>query len=115
MDQAKLWLNCEEQNPGLITGCNFSAVNGVLSASFLKDIQTHCLLHTPWRGKDGPCQLCQQGDPLQGCRPWQFTPFLYCVEMKKGKKKAAKNKGAIHVNKGPSSQGYGFSSGHVWM
>ena len=89
MDQAKLWLNCEEQNLGLITGCNFSAVNGVLSASFLKDIQTHCLLHTPWRGKDGPCQLCQQGDPLQGCRPWQFTPFLYCVEMKKGKKKSS--------------------------
>lgn len=103
MDQAKLWLNCEGQNPGPITRCYFSTVNGVLSASFLKDIQTLSLLHTPWRGKDGPCQPRHQGNPLQGCRPGQFSPFLYCVEMKKEKKKAAKNKGAIHVNKGLSS------------
>ena len=46
----------------------------------------------------------------------------YCLVLKKKKKKRydqprqhIKEQRHCFANKGPSSQGYGFSSGHVWM
>ena len=51
------------------------------------------------------CLLCL--NPLKG-------PIIKMMDGKRtgGKKKKAK---ILLVNKGPSSQSYGFSSSHVWM
>ena len=44
-----------------------------------------------------------------------MNPDMIGVTTQSNKIVLNKAKGNYFANKGPSSQGYGFSSGHVWM
>ena len=47
--------------------------------------------------------------------PWNYKLFTPWKESYDQPRKHIKKQRHDFVNKGPSSQGYGFSSGHVWM
>ena len=62
------------------------------------------------------CTTTQSNYWIQKCFPKLILAgAMYSLEGKLWPTWIAYSKAEILVNKGPSSQGYGFSSGHVWM
>ena len=49
------------------------------------------------------------------CSPERKRPFLLGRKVMTNLDSILKSRDIYFANKGPSSQGYGFSSGHVWM
>ena len=79
--------------------------------STTRQIQTEpCLrfLHIPrlWN----PLTHCPSFPNDRNFRPWYVASYRDL-----GKRKLIKKQRHYFANKGPSSQSYGFSSGHVWM
>ena len=52
---------------------------------------------------------------LATCSYWEPEMWLVWIEMSYVYKQHIKKQRHYFANKGPSSQGYGFSSSHVWM
>ena len=48
-------------------------------------------------------------------QPWNLKTLALCKKSYDQLRQHIKKQRHYFVNKGPSSQGYGFSSGHVWM
>ena len=48
-------------------------------------------------------------------QPWNWKKLTPCKERYDQPRQNIRKQRHYFVNKGPSSQGYGFSSGHVWM
>ena len=64
------------------------------------------------------CRLCSVAcNWLLSCRYWSILATLHrCINLYHSiPRQHIKKQTHYFANKGPSSQGYGFSSGHVWM
>ena len=80
------------------------------------------LTFTHWRRKWHPTPVFLPGEShgwssLVGCSPWvaQSRTQLKRLSSSSSSRQHIKKQRHYFVNKGPSSQGCGFSSGHVWM
>jgi len=78
---------CNVGNLGLITGLGRSPGEGKGSVFWPGELHG---LYSPWG--------CKESDMTE-----RLSLFIFCGDM------------IQPANKGPSSQGYGFSSSHVWM
>ena len=68
---------------------------------------------TPWKESyDQPRQHIKKQRHL--AKPIQYWKVIN-LQLKNKNKQKFKKQRHYFVNKGPSSQGYGFSSGRVWM
>ena len=60
----------------------------------------------------GDSEITEDGDFSHKIKSCVFTPLKESYDQPR---QHVKNKRHCFANKGPSSQGYGFSSSHVWM
>ena len=68
--------------------------------------------HFPGGGNDNPLQYSFLGNPMDRGAWWAT---VHAVTKELDMTEYIKKQRHYFANKGPSSQGYGFSSGHVWM
>ena len=81
-------------------------------------IQPHHFMANRWRNSGNSGRL-YFGWLQNHCRwwlqPWNKKTLTPWKEIYDEPRQHIKKQSHYFVNKGPSSQGYGFSSGHVWM